>query len=365
MATAATKAASLTTLVIGRVEVAVGLFTTVAKPGKLETFATAGPNGGVLQARTIARATPVSEVDVPDAPVHSDPFADDPVRVAENDRQQVIAEAIDGHRALDDDAVLDAIDPVPGPEAMAAFKQETREYNDRAIAAADASLAASVPGEYGRELVEQGTGEIVLPQDVRRGVRLEDGSFIDCTEQLAAIDERTKLDRMEVVPHGFVDITRIPRARVAATYYLGAADEKAPRALRMMYEGLKRKRRGAVVKLTKRSRQSLGVIGWHGKCLVLYELSWSDDFRDPPARALAPQKAVVSDAEVDAFCELVDAWSGRVEVLDDLRDDAVALRRELMAKALAGEVAEVVASLPSVPEDDVMAQLEASLAAVS
>lgn len=325
MAGASTKASTLTTLTIGQVEIAVGLFTAHAKPGGLAQFTTGGPNGGVLKARSVARAAPVDEtVERPDVPVgRSDPLAEDP-----------------------------GPDPSRPAEAAIAHAMEHT-----------AAAASAVDGAYGRELYEEGTGEVVAPEDVRRGVRLEDGSFVDCTEQLAEIEEQTKLERMSVV--SFVDITRIARARTSATYYVGAADEKAPKPLRLIYQALRATRRGAVVKVTKRSRQSLGVIAPLGKVLVFYELVWLEDFRSPPPKALALQKAHVSDKEVAQACALINAMSDGVESMNELRDDALALREKLFEQASAGEFPQVVVPKVERDEQDVMAQLEASLAAVA
>lgn len=335
MAKATNRATALTTLVIGQVKIAVGLFSTVAAPSKLADFDTGGPNGGVLKAQPIARAVPVDEQtdEAPDVPVHSvDPFADPGPDLAPADKAMLAG--LDKHEA---------------------GKQMMREGTGL--------IASVVDGQYGRELVEEGSGKVVLPQDVRRGIRLEDGRFIDCTDQIAQIDDDTRLERIDVL--GFVDITRVHRARVKAAQYVGAGDEQAPYPLRGLYEAMKRKRRGALVKLTKKSRQTLGVIGWLGGSLVLYELVWAEDFREAPARAKIIQKAAVSESLVDGLCDLIEAMAVGPDAVDELRDDAIALREELRAKALAGEVPDVVIPPAPEPEVDVMAMLEASLAEVS
>lgn len=326
MAKATTKATALTTLRIGSVEVAVGLFSTVAKPSKEAEFDTAGPNGGVLKARAVARPVPVEEVavDVPDVPVASDPLA---------------------------------------AEDVAGYEQRLADYEARAFEpVAVGAKHSEVDGEYGRELVEEGSGAVVAPQDVRRGVRLEDGRFIDCTEQLAKITESTRLERMDVI--GFVDATHVPRRWAKGGQYVGAADEKAPHALRIMYESLRRTRRLALVKVTKRSRQTLGVIGATGKALMLLELVWPEDLREPPARALVIAQQEVSEREVAMFTELVHAMAVPPSTLYSLRDDAIALREELKSKALAGEVADVKVPERPGPAETVLDQLEASLAQV-
>jgi DNA end-binding protein Ku len=366
MASATKKASSLTTLKIGNVEVPVGLFSTVAKPGGVATFDTAGPNGGVLKAQSVARPVPVDDlpVDVPDEPVHSDPLADDEPSFA--------AVAPDESRWTADDvaAVLgegfppgDEPAPVKPDDAPVSIERMSSDPEPPLIEPEWAQARATVvDGVYGRELVEEGSGVVVAPADVRRGVRLEDGRFIDCTARLAQIEKDTHLEQMQVI--GFVDSTQVARYRVKGSQYVGAADETAPRALRIMLEGLKRTRRMALVKLTKRSRQTLGVIGVARGVLILLELVWAEDFREPPARALRVQKEAVSEREVAMFADLVQAMAVPMSALDELRDDAIALREELRAQAEAGEIPEDVVDAEVVgPADDLMAQLEASLAA--
>lgn len=325
MAKAASRVSATTTLVLGKLEIPISLFSTQDKPEKLAEFTTAGPNGGRLTVKPIAAPVPVAEdamvpVDVPVQ--HSDPlgveqgYATFDTNLMALNKGDVVGIAVDG---------------------------------------------TSVAGEYRRELVEEGTGQVVTPEQVRRGVRLEDDRFIDCTDQLAEIERQTRIERAEIV--AFVDVSKVPRARVKATQYVGTDDPNAPRALRLLYEAMKQRRRVAVLKLTKRSRQTLGVIGWLGGSLVFYELVWSEDFRPAPLRATVIQKAVVTSDEVAQAMQLIDAMSGTVDAVDELRDDAIMLRERLMAQALEGLIPNVIEPAPAEPVLDLSAQLEASLAA--
>jgi non-homologous end joining protein Ku len=320
MANAAARASTLTTLAIGQVELTVGLFATQDKPGKLQEFVTAGPHGGEL--RTEYRRAAEQPVDFE---VVSDPLADD----------------------SDDD------NPEPWPSITQEGADVIASYESESVP------VVSV-------LVEDGYGDIE-PEQVRKGVRREDGAFVDCTDRLQQIVDVTKLDRMEVVK--FVDITKVPRARVKNAYYVGTGeqgDKKTPLALKLLLEALKCERRGAVVKLTKTTRQTVGVIGWSGDSLMLYELVFSEDFRPAPKRAELG-KVDVQPAQVEMMRELVRAMSGTVEYLDELRDDAIALREELYAAALSenpGDMSAVAAAIESAveSEDSIFDQLAASLA---
>lgn len=350
MAKAADKATAITTLVIGQVEVPVALFSTQAQPGKLPSdFTTAGPHGGKLKAQAVARPAPVSEpVDEPaPEPAAIDPLAEEiPAAVAEPliDAQEVAEQARENFRENFDRSMA----------GRAATKQAERWY----------SGGGSVDGEYGRELVEEGSGDVVAPEDVRRGIRLDDGRFIDCTEQLAQIDERTRLDRIEIV--GFVENSSIPRLRVQKGYYLGSPAAVAPKALRLLYEGMKSTRRAGIAKLTKKSRQTLAAIVPFRDTLALLELTFARDFRPPPERAMAMHRTEVTEAEVQMMTDLIRSLSETPGIVDTLEDDAIVLREQLRDAALRGEVESVQADLQARSEDDrLMAQLTASLAGVS
>jgi non-homologous end joining protein Ku len=331
MAQAATKAAVSTTLAIEQVEVEVGLYATTSKPGEVCKFDTAGPNGGKLKYEQRAVATPPKDQEPEAEPTgKADPLAED-----------------------------------PGPELATADR--LREMATTAERMAE-TVETRQDGEFRQVLVEEDTGEVVEPGDVRRGVRLDNGSFIDCTDQLLEIEEQTKLDEMRVV--SFIDVGQVPRDRVLASYYVGTNDPGALPALKLLREAMRDARRAAVVRWSSRSRQSLGVIvaglDPDGRqVLKALKLAWAEDFRPAPNRAQL-DGVEVGDAMVEQGHALVRAMSDTRESLDDLRDDALTLREELKARAEAGEM-DVQVVEPRFARDetqDVSDALEASLAAL-
>lgn len=321
MAEAAKRASALTTLVIEKVEVPIGLFSTTAKPGKLTEFSTAGPSGGVLETEVAAAVKPLSSDEpIPESHAKGDPLGED-----------------------------------PGSEAPSLGEALMEEEDAR-------RATATVPGDFKRYLIENGTGERVEPDRVRRGVRLEGGEFIDCTAQLAQIEEETKLEQMAVVE--FIDVGVVERARIEASHYVGAAAPEAAKPLKLIYEALRINRRAAVVRWSSRSRQSLGVLVAHGNsgCLVLLKLAWAEDWREPPAKAMSVNRTQVTVDEIAMASRLVTAMSGRGSAtLDALRDEAIVRREELYAAALAGEV-QPVEQTPAPVEDAAIDAWEASLA---
>lgn len=282
----ATRASTTTTLVLGAVRAEVSLMKTTGDPEKVPVFEKAGPNGGRLV------------------------------------REQRLVPAAPAVR----------FDPISGEGSVAAVAAEP-----------DVVFDFEAGPEYETVLVEEGSG-VVIPEggEVARGVRREDGSFVDLTDHLARIEEATKLDEMGVA--AFIRVEQVPRERVIGSYYIGT-DGPAAKVIRLLFEAMRESRRVAVVKLTKRTRQSLGVIVPHGAsgALLLLELAWDAQWRDPGPRALAHLEADVTTSEVKAALALVGALSDSREALLEQEDDAVRLRRDLVEAALSGDV-------PALPE---------------
>jgi non-homologous end joining protein Ku len=263
-----------TTLVFGLLATPVQLFKTTGEPGKDAKWETAGPSGGALR-RDASVSRPLSET------------KGNPLASAE----------------------------IPASEPGGA-----RE-----------SASSSV-------LYEGETGAVVSSAEVRRGVRREDGKFIDLTEQIDAIAERSKLEEMEIV--SFVRRDAIPRARAIGSYYLAPAEGADPRVLRLLLEAMREENRVAVVRWTKTKNQALGVVAPGARdTLVVLELAWAEDVRVPSTRCLLAEVAITPD-EVAAARELVREMSESVTAgsLATLRDDARRLREELLSAARSGRL---------------------------
>jgi DNA end-binding protein Ku len=276
---------------------------------KNPTWDTAGPNGGVLHQEAVGVIEEAAEEK--DSPME-DPGSDAP--------------------------------PVSAEEAFAR--------------AAEQPAIATVT----RALFEEGTGQQVEPDEVRRGIRGEDGSFVDLTDGLEAIKERCKLEEMKVVD--FIRVEEVRRERVVGSYYVAPDGPGAPKVVRLLHEAMRETKRVAVVKFTKRTKQSLGVLVPHpaSKSLVLIEMAWAEDCRELPDRVQVPGQVDVAADEVAVAVELVQAMAGkRADSLDILTDDARDMRRDLIARAERGEVFEPPTRIEAQPDADLLDALRASM----
>lgn len=248
---------------------------------------------------------------------------------------------------------------LPGAAPSPAVKQEAHtdplaENPDQAFAGNAESLAETY-------FIEEGTGAKVTPGEIRKGIRHGDGSFVDLTDGLEEITAATKLEEMRIVD--FIRTEEIRRDRVTGSYYLAPDGPGAPQVVRLLHEAMRAEKRVAVVRFTKRTKQSLGVLvaAPESKSLMLIELAWAEDCREAPAQALVPSQVEVTPEEIAVAVELVQAMSGRrADSLDMLTDDARELRRDLIARAEAGEEFSVPERPEAQESGDVVELLHAS-----
>jgi non-homologous end joining protein Ku len=316
-------ASKRTTFAWGFATAPVALFKTTGD-SKLPEFEKAGPEGGELYKEPRVRLVE-KEVEEGDSPV------------------PVLTEPLDA-----------------GVDLQASIEMHERDAARlRGILAAQ---TASEPETY-TALVERGTAKEVTAEEVRRGVRLADGSFVDLTDQLNAVDAQTDQDELRVV--SFIRVEQVPRARILGSYYLGSDGPGAPKVLRLLYEALRQTHRVAVIKWVKNTRQALGVISPYPRengALVILELAWEEDWRAPSGRCLVHQQAQVTSQELAAAVELIDAMADSVKSVDELSDDRRRMYRQVREAAESGHP--VAIGTPPVldAEMDLTAALEASLA---
>jgi DNA end-binding protein Ku len=199
------------------------------------------------------------------------------------------------------------------------------------------SYTEPVAGAYGRILCEAGTGLTVAREDIRRGIRMADGEFIDLTEHLAKITEDSKLEEMRIA--GFVRNSAVWREpeRVSGAYWL-APHEGSGYVLALLRQAMINTQRAAVVRWTKRTKQSLGIVRAHTQGLVVVEMAWSALVRPVRPEVKGILDLELNEEHVAMAVSLVNEMKESVDLLDWLIDDAWDAKRVLREQALAGEV---------------------------
>lgn len=179
----------------------------------------------------------------------------------------------------------------------------------------------------------------------RKGVLKDDGSFIDLTDEIEAVAQRSKTEYMEVV--AFIDRAHVPSARITASYYLAAGEMPADAEgllaplplMQTLAAAMEQTGRYMVVRFSKKKGQTLGIVKpQRDGSLLLNELVFSEQWREPGPKALMHNQVEVSTERVEQASELIVAMAGRRDSIDSIGDLRAQMEDELIAKAQAGEM---------------------------
>jgi non-homologous end joining protein Ku len=233
-------------------------------------------------------------------------------------------------------------------------------------------LAAPSGAEYETKYLDPATGEFFESAERKHGVRAGDAFKEIPADSIKAIDEKTKLVDMRV--ETAMRYEDIEFERATGMYYLQVpAKSGAHKVYRLIYLALlpqkgktkaQKQRLALRVKFTSRSRQKVGVVyaDPQKECLVLNTLAFAAEVRQPDEAVLAHKAAQVEEAQVGKARQVIESL---IDLnTEEPEDDALALKRDLIEQAAAGEAIEapVVPVTETVETDNLAAVLDASLA---
>jgi non-homologous end joining protein Ku len=239
--------------------------------------------------------------------------------------------------------------------------------------------AAPSGAEYEIKYVDPVTGETFEYAERLRGVRVGDTFKEIDADSIAAIEEATKVKTMVVAGKVPLDQMRAQYGdRAKGVYFLQSpAKGGSPTAYKLVYEALLPEMKGKkevapaqalVMKRTSRTRQKLNYVYAcpERKCLVMVECEFAAAMRAPDEQVQASVKhAEVTDEQVAMARKVIAEKIGDgIPVMEAEVDEAVALKRDLVEAAVAGEGIEAPTRMSEKPVvDDPTDALMASLAA--
>jgi DNA end-binding protein Ku len=201
----------------------------------------------------------------------------------------------------------------------------------------------------GYDKVNRTTGEPVPADDVIRGFEVDEGRFVELTDE--------DIDRLDVeLTHSidicdFVSIHEIDPIHFRKGYYL-VPQEGAEKPYRLLVRALEETGRVAIAKVVIRNKQYLACVRPADGALVLETMYYADEVRKPEPVA-APR---LRKAEVEMAKSLIENLAGtwdperyhdryRNELLDLLRKKAEGEPLPEPAEAEGGEVVDLMEAL--------------------
>jgi len=159
----------------------------------------------------------------------------------------------------------------------------------------------------------------------------------------------------------FVELEEIDPIYFEKSYFLEPA-EGGGKPFNLLRQALEETRRVAVAKVTIRTKERLATIRAYDGTLVVETMYWPDEIRSPDQLDLPSGKAQVSSRELQMARSLVESLSDKFRPEEYTDRYRIALQ-ELIERKMTGETRNAKRRKPEPKVIDLMAALEASLAA--
>jgi DNA end-binding protein Ku len=202
-------------------------------------------------------------------------------------------------------------------------------------------------------------GKEVDYKDVVKGYEVSKGKWVELTDEEIAAAAGSQSKRLEV--DHFVPAEDIDPDYYERTYYLGAGD-KGKDAYALLHAALERAGRAGVGRWVFHNRERTVVLRPHGDVILLHTMRFADELVSPKDLDLPRVRRKPSPKEIKMASSLVDGLHTKFDPSDyedTYRDDVL----KLIERKSQGKNIEAPDDVETEPADDLLAALEASLAA--
>jgi DNA end-binding protein Ku len=204
-------------------------------------------------------------------------------------------------------------------------------------------------------------GEVVALSDLVKGITVDDKLVTVDKQDLDALDEEQN-PKVEVLE--FVHGDEVDPILIENTYYLDA-DKGAEKGYALLRQVLTESHKVGIVRFVMRQKTHMGVLRVYGDVLAIHTLLWHDEVR-PTDELLGARKNVdLLPKEVKLMHAIVDSMHGEWEPERYVDSYTRRLNEFITSKADGGEFLPVTREADEGDVSDLIAQLEATVAAKS
>lgn len=150
------------------------------------------------------------------------------------------------------------------------------------------------------------TGEEVPYKDIVRGYEYEKGDYVVLQDEDFKRANPKKTQMIEITE--FVDEEQVDSKYFVKPYYVGP-DKNADKVYTLLMEALKRTRKVGIGKFVFRTREQLVALKAEDDILMLQELRFEDEIKEPPEEAHT-QNVDLSEPEIDMAIKLIGHLTG-------------------------------------------------------
>ena len=207
------------------------------------------------------------------------------------------------------------------------------------------------------------SGEEVPAEDIIKGYDLGGGRYVTVEqEELDALAPRDAANEKTIQILDFVDITEIDPLFYEKGYYI-APDKGGARPYALLVRAMKETNKVAIAKVVMRTKEYLTAIRPIGNLLCMETMLYPDELVDPAeVDGLPETELVIAEKELEMAKMLVETTAGPFDP-SKYKDEYRHKVEELLEAKAEGRTIEAPAPVSEAKVVDLMAALEASLAA--
>jgi DNA end-binding protein Ku len=208
-------------------------------------------------------------------------------------------------------------------------------------------------------------GKEVPWDDIAKGYRKENGDYviIDKSDFERIAPEKTEtIDIFE-----FIKEEEIPAKYLEKPYIL-EPEKSAKKVYALLREALKKSEKVGLCRFVMRTTQHLGILKVEEDAILLIQIRFNDELRDPDEAGLIPKDITISKKELDMAMSIIDQLTDTFEpekYKDTYKDDLVKIiKAKAKTKSKDQPATPARRRKKASEKDDLLEQLKASLAAI-
>jgi len=209
-------------------------------------------------------------------------------------------------------------------------------------------------------------GKEVPWDEIAKGYRKESGDYviIDKSDFEKISPEKTQtIDIFE-----FIKEEEIP-VKFHEKPYIIEPEKSAKKVYALLREALRKSEKVGLCKFVMRTTQHLGILKVEEDAILLIQIRFNDELRDPHEAGLIPTDITISKKELDMAMSIIDQLTEEFDpskYKDTYKDDLIKMIKEKAKSKDGDKPAKPTTRRRKTPEakDDLLDQLKASLAAI-
>jgi DNA end-binding protein Ku len=208
-------------------------------------------------------------------------------------------------------------------------------------------------------------GKEVPWDEIAKGYRKENGDYV--------IIDKSDIERISPEKTQTIDIFEfIKEEEVPSKYlekpYIIEPEKSAKKVYALLREALKKSGKVGLCKFVMRTTQHMGILKVEEDAILLIQIRFNDELRDPHEAGLIPTDITISKKELDMAISIVDQLTETFDpskYKDTYKEDLIKMIKK-KASAKDGEKPTAAPRKRKAPaaKDDLLDQLKASLAAI-